>query len=609
MSWFALRRKLGSLTVGNVVLGRKMLVKTALGNLTLVALLLVFAVGCGSSAPTPPSVKPSDQPTPSAGSTQPYSAHVAFAGGGWRAHSGHSGWTLALLEDGSKTLDDVFTNVDTISSNSGGSWFSTMLVYSDSFVDAIQANDAAQTWGDEGPKAPGWLGQQQYLFDQAKDCQVLEDEEFLACVFDKYTGSIDNATYWYKVIEDLVFKNNPISGPLSGTRQGWAADKPLLLASTMLTAEAVLGDRGLDQQYYQACISPSTPDLNGDKGASCSGAGDDPPEVTPVTFSSLPGGSKLTAPPFFSALGPGRSGSLFNLGYTEDSSFFSPPTQMTTVGNPLASDQTPVVTAAAASSAAAGFGASYAVTGDWEVSYAASDEALNFQLAGGLKHVVADGMSVKDLAKGKIVQIADGGAVDNSAVAQLVGFLQQNQQADGFQIVAFDNVQETYPAGGGTGGSGQSPTVGIDIANLFGEGLWKGDQICSGPNGTGYCVTAPSLRIFDPAALTTPSQATWSAAASDNSPPSVIHELIYTKYAVQTVDNPTFGITKGTTGTLHAFTCVWTGAATAPENKTKDGDFDAYDAMFDFIQTGLKVSDGSGKTGLEYLQEALGLTP
>ena len=557
-------------------------------KVALAALVLLYAVGCSSSDSSPPSE--GEEPSP-------YSVHVAFSGGGWRAHTGHSGWTLSLLEGGSKKLEDVFAHVGAVSSNSGGSWFSTMLMYSGDFDTAIEAANAINTWPVSGDGATGWLGQQQYLFDQA-DCHGLSGDNFTACVFAYYTG--EDVTYWQKVVEDLVFANYPITVPLSGKRQTWAEGKPLLLAATMLTTEAVLGEEGGDKQYYQACLSPSAPVLNGDSGASCSGGTGATSDVTPVTFSSMPSGSTFTAPPFLPAAGTGTNGAHFNLGYTENA-LSSPATATTTIENPLTSDVIPVVTAAAASSAAAGFGASGVVTGDWEEAYLASGEALSFQLAGDMQYVVANGMTVEALAEAKIVQIADGGPVDNSGAAQLVSFLQLNNQAEGFNIVAFDNVQVLYTPGG------SAANVGIDIAYLFGEGLWQGNQICSGANGSGTCITVPILQIFEVDPLTSPPALTWSAAAGDNDPPNLVHQLIYTKYKVTTTDNPTLGVAAGTTGTLHAFTCAWSDADTSPQNNTQDGDFKTYADMLSFINTGLQTANAQGQTGLKYLQDALGL--
>ncbi len=552
------------------------------GKLALAALVLLFAVGCNSSDPVAPS---------------PHSVHVAFSGGGWRAHTAHAGWTLSLLEGGSKKLEDVFAHVGAVSSNSGGSWFSTMLMYSGDFVTAIEATNDINTWPVTGEDATGWLGRQQYLFDQA-DCGDLSGNEFLTCVYAYYTG--EDPSYWHKVVEDLVFRDCPITVPLSGKRQTWAEGKPLLLAATMLTTEAVLGEEDGDKQYYQACLSPSTPILNGDSGASCSDGTGAAPDVTPVTFSSMPGGSTYTAPPFLPAAGAGTNGSHFNLGYTE-SALSSPATATATIENPLVNDLVPVVTAAAASSAAGGFAASGVVSGNWEEAYLASNEALNFQLAGDMRHVVANGMTVEALAAAKIVQIADGGPVDNSGVAQLVSFLQLNNQADGFNIVAFDNVQVLYTPGAA------AANVGIDIAFLFGEGLLQGNRFCSGAKGSGTRITLPNLQIFEIDPLTSPPELTWSTAAGDNNPPNLVHELIYTKYTVTTTDNPTLGVAAGTTGTLHAFTCAWSDADTSPQNSTQDGDFKTYADMLSFINTGLQTANAQGQTGRKYLQDALGL--
>ena len=74
-------------------------------------------------------------------------------------------------------------------------------------------------------------------------------------------------------------------------------------------------------------------------------------------------------------------------------------------------------------------------------------------------------------------------------------------------------------------------------------------------------------------------------------------ELIYTQYQVTTKTNAIFGVTGGSTGTLHAFTCVAPDAGTAPRHK----DFKGYYEMFEFIHTALNDKDGEG---LQYLKDA-----
>ena len=545
----------------------------------LVLSVLVLCMGCPNS--------PGDDTTEVVPTTN--EVHVAFAGGGWRAHTGHSGWTVALLNKGNRTLSDAFANVGTISSNSGGSWFNTMLAYSGDFVSKIEAPDAVDTWG-----TTGWLGQQQALFDEAP-CHDSHEDAFDLCVAEYYSSQ--GATHWASVVEGLVFKDYSLGDiTLSGTRQSWAANKSLLLAATMLTTNTVLNGSTLgDKNYYQACLAPTTPVFGGYDRSSCSGGAI--PDVTPVTFSSLPGGSSLTSPPFFKATEKGTNAAVFNMAYTQNTND-EPDTASTIIANPLATDKVPVMIAAAASSAAVGFEASDNVSGEWEASWLADDEALSFKLTGStVEFADASGLSVSDLAAQKFVRIADGGPVDNSGVAQLVSFLQQNNQDEGFNIVAFDNVQLLYVAPSDT-----SVKAGPDISSLFGLGICPGNKFCSGLNCDGTCVSIPNLQIFEQDSMLNTS-VTWEAVRDSA---NLVQQLIYTKYSVKTIDNSTFGVSKGSTGTLHAFTCVWSNADTAPQNRKneKDGDFKAYNQMFDYINSGLQEN---GAEGLKYLEAALRL--
>jgi hypothetical protein len=558
-----------------------------LGRLTVAAFAMLFALiiwtGCKPKASTE---KPGREEVVA------QKVHLAFAGGGWRAHTGHAAWTMSLLDGGNKKLADVFANVGAVSSNSGGSWFSTMLMYSDKFIKAIEANNAINSWS-----TSGWLGQQQQLFDNSSyltyPCDSLSGSKFVACVF---AANTNDPGYWNEVVTNIVYNDYPIdkSVTLNTPHQAWAKDKPLLLAATLLTNEVVLTDTkivgGFDL-FYQACADPSVPILKGLKGAICSNALST--DVTPTTFASMPSGSTYKTPPFLSQI-TGAGQSVFNIAYKKNGSKKHPidTTAHSTIENPLVNDKVPVVIAAATSSAAVGFAASEHISGSWTDSWGGEDEALSFQLAGSaVKFVDASDMTLQELASNKIVRLADGGAVDNSGVAQLVSFLQLNKQADGFNIIAFDNVQQAFTPAGGNGA-----VVGTDIAYLFGEGLTGGDKFCVQK----YCVTVPDLRIFDLASLTG-TLATWSATDTGAKP----QMLIYTKYQVTTVDNAVFGIAAGTTGTLHAFTCVSPGSDTVPMNVTQDGDFIAYGKMVKFINSGLLANGG---TGLKHLQAALNIS-
>ncbi len=518
--------------------------------------------------------------------------HVAFAGGGWRAHTGHSGWILALLQNGSLNLGEAFKNVGTIGSNSGGTWFSTMLTLSDTFVSDIQKAGAITTWGQTG-----WLGMQHELFKNTKACDHFYDDwyGYTLCVLD---ANDNESRDWVSIVEDIVYKGYSLNGAtLSGPRAGWAKDKTLLAAGSMLTSNVLLNSYGENfryerdkYQYYQACLNPGSPDMGGLRlAATCDNNPVRYSEVMPVIFSGLPSGSTDTAPAFLPVL---ESGGYFNIGYSEVIAAF-PTEKDTTITNPSDNDQVLAVHASAASSAALGFMAyvrQYDLKWWWDDAHWLRKLAPSFSLNGSVKFEPADSLTVDQLASKKMVRIADGGPVDNSGVAQIVKYLQLNGNGpgNGFDIVAFDNVTSAYDPGSGA-------KVGVDIANLFGQGLCnEGTEFCV--EGCSIleqvlgCVYVPEIQIFDEGALSSTPH-TWHVSDGNM-------EIIYTQYKVTTVANSNFGIAPNTTGTLHSFTCVAPDAGTVPT----DSEFTGYYDMLNFIYT--QASTGEGLT---HLKNAFGL--
>lgn len=510
--------------------------------------------------------------------------HVAFAGGGWRAHTGHAGWTMSLLEDGAYTLDHAFENVQTLSSNSGGTWFLSMLSYSDSYRASIEGSGAFDNY----ISPQGYLGQERALFDDFEATLVdsnwcpFEQSEplfYFYCRLASLAG--DGALVWSDIVSNIVFQpfgmnqafeKSPML--LSDSRQGWAADKSLLIAATMLTDHVILTETDylLDKLYYDAVLSSGTPQQV---------------NVTPVTFASVQSGK--TAPPVLSAGG-------FNLTYQDAD--FGDQAGGEFVNSALVSDTAPVLLAASASSAAVGALASYSVLLDngydhltWELAYELSDLAVPVNLRSPITSGTPFAQTVDELASSSSARLADGGYLDNSAVAQLVSFLQSNDQAADFQIVAFDNVQTLYtpPAGVAAGAE-----MGLSIALLFGEG--GQNQACAGSGKDKFCVSVPAQQVFTLDDPNTTMQPTWSWPTESEAAPI----LSYTQYKVTTIDNPTFGLMAGSQGVLHVFTCIWPTADTAPTNGAQD--FDAYAAMLKAIHTGLQ---DSGHEGLDHLRAAL----
>lgn len=581
--------------------------KTNMGLRSLaIGSILAFNVSCSTS----PQVL---EEAASFSSSKP--VHVAFAGGGWRAHTGHSGWVMSALAENAKNcpandqtcLGKVFAKVDTISSNSGGSWFNTMLTYSHQFTKDITRPYAFTMWSDNSNKGKygGWLGKQEALFDAAsficKD--FVKGSAFLGCVAHHYDPNyIRGSLNWDFLVDDLVFHDYPIptSVKLGGNnRQSWAVDKTLLLAGTLLTNDVVLNidNWAYDEQYYQICFGGLFPIMHGDAGAGCSIAR--PPDVMPVTFSSMPySNATLKAPSFL------KKQDAYMFGYS--SAYRTSGSQKNTKTlNGNTTDNIPVIKAAAASSAAAGFGASHRVLGntkhDWSEAFIANDLALGFEVNKNTVNYVdaktVKKMSLDDLRDRNVFKVADGGPVDNSGVAQLVSYLQLNKQSNGFEIVAFDNVEKRYLSKDST--KQPDADVGIDIASLFlGQ---PNNEMCMGKN----CVTTPDVRIFDSTKFAK-TKKTWNQKYHHSNE----YQIIYTQYDVTTVTNDVLQIAAGSSGILHAFTVIWNGADTAPQNNTHNGDFKTYATMLDYMENAMQWSDVSGGlTGREHLNKALGLTP
>jgi len=562
--------------------------------------------------------------------------HVAFAGGGWRAHTGHAAWVMSLLASnntaggcdlsdlsGNPTcLADAFTNVKTVSGNSGGSWFSTMLMYDTTFVNQITGSKAVQNWGAFSSKNPnqGWLGKQEnYWATFSAKCGSDTAATYLECVLDHYFSPQCCAPFhpqtpnWSQFVQDLVYKGydwQSYGNLSSNTRQAWAKDKSLLMAGTWLT-NSVLLNHNSDETYYQVCLTPAVDSMSGDDGSWCldrsNGQKVSMPDVLPVTFSSLaenePG---LRAPSFIST----RS-NTFNLGYSGAYAFSTTPSKKNTLqsGN-IKTDSIPVMWAAAASSAAGGYAASYTVAdphlpsscdiSQWDCIYHARNMALGFKVPDGKNQVAfvsdktLDGISLDDLSTDRLMRIADGGAIDNSGIAQLIGYLQLNKLDTNFNIVAFDDVQINDA-------SDKTKYPSSDISYMF-DGA-PSDQVCVDK----VCVGVPGLVIVAPdSASSNPiTKHTWMVIdASGSTTGDFLHYYIY---EVETLKNDTFNINGSSKGTIHVFASEFGCAGTAPENQN---DFSCYGEMVQSFGPTLKrkpINNTSSKTGLVLLKEAFGL--
>lgn len=595
--------------------------------ITSLAMVLSFCLSCS------PNISDAIKQQPGQTANTSDEIHVAFAGGGWRAHTGHSAWVMSLLQANNKntrggcTLTDpgvenncllkAFTHVKTISANSGGSWFSSMLMYDKDFIKQITSNSSLNTWGDPTSPNAGWLGRQENKFKSFNGkCQSKTGSEYLECVLSNYfnvnpnTGRLSEAIpSWPKFVEEVVYyEYSPrLYGNLnSTTRQTWAKDKTLLMAGSLLTNNVVLNEQN-DETYFQTCTGSAITKTDGDSGGSCiiDGITFTNPDALPVTFTSRAENSpKLKVSSFIS-----HKPRQFNFLYSGTVKYDPLRKLQTAEANinsgTFKTDYISVLNAATTSSAAVGFTASlnvakeydpyyFPVCDDWNCPWHLRDLSVGFSLSGSgqIYHIPRTELDSKDvatLAREQIIRVADGGVVDNSGIIQLIGYLQKNQKNQGFNIVAFDEVQSNDAVIN----PGNFPSS--DISYLFNGALDNKVDFGS------YHVRVPDLKVLENTGTVV--HYTWTV--DDNKTPTAY--LHYFKYEVKTLHNNHFNINGTGTGTIHVFASEYPNASTAPE---KNGSFASYNRMINtFLFTLRKRPDNNpdASSGLAILKAAFGL--
>ena len=553
--------------------------------------------------------------------------HVAFAGGGWRAHTGHTAWVASLLQvikeqgcdlpsngGNPECLKSAFSNVFTISGNSGGAWFSSLLMYDADFVNQITNGDIVKNWGynKSGNTNQGWLGKQNMIFDGFNSkCGDKKGSAYLTCILEDIfggTGTLPTPDYSdfvaQTVYKDYKWKN--YQNLNSDTHQPWAKNKSLLMAGTLLTNTVLLNYQD-DEVYYQVCPSPLIVNTDGDSGGKCVdsvGFKKPNPDVIPVTFTSLANNDKLKAPSFIST-----KPNTFGLGYS--GAAYSPTAKTNTLvsGNNNAGN-VPVMRAATASSSAGGYTASYTLPDPalpakcdlayWLCIYHLRNMAVGFKIPNAsnqvayVENATMDGRSVADLTSDRAFRVADGGVVDNSAIIQLIRYLQLNGLDNNFNIVAFDDVKSNDS-------NDQNLFPSSDISYLFQGAPSKG--VCV----QGVCVQVPELAVVDENKSAPSTFKKYEWAVRDPSGHKTNDSLFYYTYEVVTVANDNFNIKAGSKGTIHVFASQFGCADTAPENQ---GDFPCYNEMIANFNPTLKLKPDNtttGDNGFAMLAKAFGV--
>ncbi len=441
-------------------------------------------------------------------------AYMSFSGGGYHAHAGASAVMMSLMDrvrstdtsecDKSKVdMCDITKNVAAISSNSGGSWFLSQAAYTEKFRTSLEEENAWQKYTikpkkketGEGYIEGGYFGEAYEYISTLDACGwIKEFSEILysVCVSElepadsylKFLLSSENAN-WHKLAKNAVFGKEFKADPLkvkngdswtdmasyaeknlitSSARQDWAKNISLIFASSILTDAPALTDNVYSLK----------------KTVSLEGSQEQPtepklvPGAAPVMF-TVPGAStQHTESSFF----PGGDTTI-QYGHWEHSFESGGPTMKHTLSEKITYDDATILDVAASSSAA---GAGFINIPDMKATdilaikevpalyaklLANFAPAFTFKEDEGAKYIGPVGdKSVEEIADMRVARLADGGFVDNTAVAYMVKYLADNGKLEeGFNILAMDNYPSQPLVDQGT--KEQFPT-GPDIAGLFG---------------------------------------------------------------------------------------------------------------------------------------------
>lgn len=528
---------------------------------------------------------------------------VAISGGGFRSHSGQAAWTMAMLNKSGMTLDQAMQNVGPISSNSGGSWFLTQLAYSkatDPFQEALSAPNPVDNW----TGSTGYLGKIEQMYNaHSWSCPsgfesicgggVNTGLGYIAAAILLGQAAGDSKLSWREAVQNLVFEpygmnsgaNSLTAKNLTSQRTGWSQGKPLVIGTSVLTDQVVLNQRPLssylDKGFYSAAVEApgGEPSVN-------------QAPATPVS---------LLSPS--SAPGSATSGFLAGMptfGYGNDVSDPNDKTSTPARSAYLDATNLPVIDAAAMSSAAVGAGASVSVLKQanlpWyypitnaEAAYLLSGMAPAYNL-NTMDFVDSDQIPSSwgsdEFASNHLARFADGGYGDNSSAVHNLRYLQDNGQADNFDLVVFDNTATPNVTG-----DEHYRNMSGDIANLFGYQETDGHvPDCQ----SGFCTNVVSPHVFQQ--VTPSAESTWKYPQSSSSASEPA--LSYNSYQVTTVANDSFGIQAGHHGTVHVFQAI----GDVPAAPLSPADFPAYKAYMNTIYDG--VTTGGG---WPYLKAAMGI--
>ena len=597
--------------------------KTPMITLALILALSFAAASCGDS----------DNST-----NEPDEIYLSFSGGGYHAQTAGAGWVMAVTDRIDGDVDGMMENVGAISSISGGTWFITLLAYSGTYLESLQAPDASSTYATSGsdsyfaavmnrtsPPGLGVVG----IGQEEKDIR-----EFLDSL-NKPGSSLPLELDWQEFVDDNVYlkddgawnlyaelKSETLDGPDS--RNSWAESIPLLFTGSLLTQQPALSRHALLGANTLTVAYPSMSEhySNGI-----------PPTAAPLILAGM-GSSSLDTPPLL----PG-SGSSSDL----EATYSVFPTQESSPARyPAAAPQggLGVLQAGSISSAAGGNFVDIPVMEEFlnklepdarlrdftalEISMSLIGLAPAYKMGSPMTEITLPDLpnNPADLASDKVVRLADGGITDTSSVASIMTLLATNDLDDGFNLLFFDNRPGgfLYSNDSSTADPNYTFYTGAGVATLFGfKQTWDKSDKYSQTNCDFeiFCYDGVLPHVFN----NEPSPGDyvyWEKDADDRLAPVIPPVLVetargsehcnsranYLRYEVTTIDNPLFNVKGGKKGTLHVV------VARAGQKSLGAPKFACFQSMVDWIHTQVSATakDTSAPPTIgDHLVEALGL--
>lgn len=606
---------------------------TVIGAIAGFAAMSVFAAGSSSAEDCP---------------TGTGNVHMSFSGGGYHAHAGASGVMMSLMDrmrnsapSGTQIgMCEVTKNVGVISSNSGGSWFLSQAAYTPTFRDALNQADGISAFTSDD----GYFGQAYKVISSLDPtaevealCKILypfNEPGRQHCVA-KWEGAdsflrfllTGGDFHWHRLANRVVFGADfelkswqemariARDNPITLERQPWAKSKTLVFASSILTDSPAL-NHNVDfsnintAQGYQGADFPV-------------------PGAAPVMFTVPPSAPWNNDQTFL----PGGD-ITFQYGSWEDGKegqLGADAEKVFTLSSKANFNSAKILDVAASSSAAGGGFIdipNIERSGYWPaVAALLANFAPAFEFGSGmLKYKgTLDDTDAKKLAAAGAVRLADGGFVDNTAVAYMVRHLQEtNQLRSNFNLLAMDNYPKQPLVDSDS--NSQFPT-GPDVAGLFGYPDPGAVTHITDLLGFEYRGVVP--HIFEPQAYFKPgsgglvpaTEAAWCGwiepmrgtddqgcatliPSNDQDEAQCNLYLSYTPYSVTLKDNTYFGIKGGLTGTLHVFSVLGAETGVVPTSPFQKG---CYGKMMTGIQQAVTGNNpfGNGLADLMGLPQGL----